>query len=123
MLFQFSLNGTTLTFNNAPTNDAFIEVMGIFDTTTYTGTSVDTDLETKKIIIKCDGEQQIFDLQELVFEKHSYGTVQDTYNEQKLLVFLEGELKAQHEYIVVGNKLYLTEVPVVDTILEIVRFI
>ena len=120
---QFSLNGTTLTFNNAPTNDAFIEVMGIFDTTTYTGTSADTDLETKKIIIKCDGEQQIFDLQELVFEKHSYGTVQDTYNEQKLLVFLEGELKAQHEYIVVGNKLYLTEVPVVDTILEIVRFI
>lgn len=120
---QFSVNGTTLTFNNAPTQDAFIEVVGIFDTTTYAGVSADTDLETKKLTIRCDGEQQIFDLQELVFEKHSYGTIQDTYNEQKLLVFLEGELKNQHQYIIVGNKLYLTDVPVVNTLLEIVRFI
>lgn len=120
---QFSVNGTTLTFNSAPTNDAFIEVVGIFDTTTYTGTSVDTDLETKKLSFVCDGEQQIFDLHELVFEKHAYGTIQDTYNEQKLLVFLEGELKAQHEYVIVGNKIYLTEVPVVNTLLEVVRFI
>lgn len=120
---QFSVNGTTLTFNDTPTTDAFIEVVGIFDTTTYTGTSVDTDLETKKLSFVCDGEQQIFDLHELVFEKHAYGTIQDTYNEQKLLVFLEGELKAQHEYVIVGNKIYLTEVPVVNTLLEVVRFI
>lgn len=120
---QYSLDGFNLTFNVAPSNDAFIEVMGIFDTTTYLGTSSDTDLETKKLYIKCDGEQQIFDLQELIFEKHSYGTVQDTYNEQKLLVFLEGELKNQHEYIIVGNKLYLTDIPVVNTVLEVVRFI
>ena len=120
---QFSLNGTTLTFDSAPTNDAFIEVMGIFDTTTYTGSSSDTNLETKKLTFICDGVQQIFDLHELVFEKHAYGTVQDTYNEQKLLVYLNGELKGQTDYIIVGNKLYMTTIPVLDNQLEVVRFI
>jgi len=120
---QFSLNGTSLTFNDPPTNDAFIEVAGIFDTTTYAGVSSDTNLETKKISFTCDGQQQIYDLHELVFEKHAYGTIQDSYNEQKLLVYLDGELKGQHEYIIVGNKLYLTDIPVVNLLLEVVRFI
>jgi hypothetical protein len=120
---QFSLNGTTLTFNTAPANDAFIEIMGIFDTTTYAGASADTNLETKKTSFICDGQQQIFDLHELIFEKHAYGTIQDTYNEQKLLVYLDGELKTQTEYMIVGNKVYLTDIPVIDTVLEVVRFI
>ena len=87
---EYALSGTTLTFNTAPSQDAFIEVQGIFDITTFTGTSSETDLETRKLIFTCNGSQQIFDLGDLVFEKHSFGTVQDTYNEQKLLVYLEG---------------------------------
>jgi hypothetical protein len=120
---EYALTGTTLTFNTAPTSDAFVEVVGIFDITTFTGTSSDTDLETKKLTITCDGIRQIFDLGELVFEQHSYGTVQDTYNEQKLLVFLDGELKGQHEYVIIGNKLYLTSIPNNGNNLEVVRFI
>ena len=85
--------------------------------------SSDTNLETKKMTFICDGVQQIFDLHELVFEKHAYGTVQDTYNEQKLLVYLNGELKGQTDYIIVGNKLYMTSIPVLDNQLEVVRFI
>jgi hypothetical protein len=120
---QFSLTGTTLTFNTAPTTDAFIEVMGIFDTTTYAGTSADTNLETKKLSFITDGIQQIFDMSELVFEKHSYGTIQDSYNEQKTMVYLDGELKGQEEYIIVGSKLYMTTIPVNNLHLEVVRFI
>ena len=120
---EYALSGTTLTFNTAPAQDAFIEVQGIFDITTYSGTSSETDLETKKLVFKCNGSQQIFDMGELVFEKHSFGTVQDTYNEQKLLVFLEGELQDPTKYIIIGNKLYLKDVPVSNTKLEVVRFI
>ena len=120
---QFSLTGTTLTFNSAPTTDAFIEICAIFDTTTYAGTSADTNLETKKLSFTTDGIQQIFDMSELVFEKHSYGTIQDTYNEQKTMVFLNGELKGQEEYIIVGSKLYMTTIPVNSSHLEVVRFI
>lgn len=120
---QFSLTGTTLTFNSAPTQDAFIEVCAIFDTTTYAGTSADTNLETKKLSFITDGIQQIFDMSELVFEKHSYGTIQDSYNEQKTMVFLNGELKGQEEYIIVGSKLYMTTIPVNELHLEVVRFI
>jgi len=120
---EYALTGTNLTFNTAPTSDAFVEVIGIFDITTYAGVSSDTNLETKKLTIVCDGIRQIFDLGELVFEKHSYGTVQDTYNEQKLLVFLDGELKGQHEYVIIGNKLYLTAIPNDGNTIEVVRFI
>ena len=120
---EYALSGTTLTFNTAPSQDAFIEVQGIFDITTYSGSSSETDLETKKLVFKCNGSQQIFDMGELVFEKHSFGTVQDTYNEQKLLVFLEGELQDPTQYVIVGNKLYLTTIPVNETKLEVVRFI
>ena len=67
--------------------------------------------------------RQIFDLGELVFEKHSFGTVQDSYNEQKLLVFLEGELQDNTKYIIVGNKLYMTTTPPASNSLEVVRFI
>ena len=55
--------------------------------------------------------------------KHSYGTIQDSYNEQKLLVFHEGELQDPTKYIIVGNKLYLTTIPTNDTKVEVVRFI
>ena len=120
---QFSLTGTTLTFNSAPTTDAFIEICAIFDTTTYAGTSADTNLETKKLSFITDGLQQIYDMSELVFEKHSYGTIQDSYNEQKTMVFLNGELKGQEEYIIVGSKLYMTAVPPLGLHLEVVRFI
>lgn len=120
---EYAVTGTTLYFNVAPTQDAFIEVQGIFDITTYSGTSSETDLETKKLVFTCNGSQQIFDMGELIFEKHSFGTVQDTYNEQKLLVYLEGELQDPTKYVIVGNKLYLTTVPVNDTKLEVVRFI
>ena len=120
---EYALSGTTLTFNTAPSQDAFIEVQGIFDITTFTGTSSETDLETRKLIFTCNGSQQIFDLGDLVFEKHSFGTVQDTYNEQKLLVYLEGELQDPTQYIIIGNKLYMTTIPVDATKLEVVRFI
>ena len=120
---EFALAGTTLTFNVAPSNDSFIEVQGIFDITTYAGSSSATDLETRKLEFTCNGSQQIFDLSDLVFEKHAYGTVQDTYNEQKILIFHEGELQDPTKYIIVGNKLYLTTLPVNDTKVEVVRFI
>ena len=120
---EYAVTGTTLYFNVAPTQDAFIEVQGIFDITTYSGTSSETDLETKKLVFTCNGSQQIFDMGELVFEKHSFGTVQDTYNEQKILVYLEGELQDPTKYVIIGNKLYLTDVPVSNTKLEVVRFI
>ena len=120
---EYALDGTTLYFNTAPSTDAFIEVQGIFDITTYAGTSSETDLETRKLLFTCNGVQQIFDLGELVFEKHSFGTVQDTYNEQKLMVYLEGELVNPTKYVIIGNKLYLTTIPVQDTKLEVVRFI
>ena len=120
---EYALSGTTLTFNTAPANDAFIEVQGIFDITTFSGTSSETNLETKKLVFKCNGSQQIFNMGELVFEQHSYGTVQDTYNEQKLLVFLEGELQDPTQYLIIGNKLYMTSVPNVNTRLEVIRFI
>ena len=120
---EYALSGTTLTFNTAPANDAFIEVQGIFDITTFSGTSSETNLETKKLVFKCNGSQQIFNMGELVFEQHSYGTVQDTYNEQKLLVFLEGELQDPTQYLIIGNKLYMTTVPVINTRLEVIRFI
>ena len=120
---EFALASTTLTFNVAPANDAFIEVQGIFDITTYTGASSATDLETRKLEFTCNGSQQIFDLSDLVFEKHAYGTVQDTYNEQKILIFYEGELQDPTKYIIVGNKLYLTTLPVNETKVEVVRFI
>ena len=112
-----------MTFNTAPPSDAFIEVQGIFDITTFAGSSSATDLETKKLVFETNGTQQIFDLGELVFEKHSFGTVQDSYNEQKLLVFLEGELQDNTKYIIVGNKLYMTTTPPASNSLEVVRFI
>ena len=120
---EYALASTTLTFNTAPANDAFIEVQGIFDVTTYAGSSSATDLETKKLVFNANGSQQIYDLGELIFEKHSYGTIQDSYNEQKLLVFHEGELQDPTKYIIVGNKLYLTTIPTNDTKVEVVRFI
>lgn len=120
---EYAVDGTTITFNTPPATDSFIEVQGIFDITTYSGTSSETDLETKKVQFECNGLQQIFDLGELVFEKYSFGTVQDTYNEQKLMVFLEGELQGPTKYLIIGNKLYLTTIPVSGTILEVVRFI
>lgn len=120
---EYALATTTLTFNTAPANDAFIEVQGIFDITTYAGSSSATDLETKKLVFTANGSQQIYDLGELIFEKHSYGTIQDSYNEQKLLVFHEGELQDPTKYIIVGNKLYLTTIPTNDTKVEVVRFI
>ena len=120
---EYALAGTTLTFNTAPPSDAFIEVQGIFDITTFAGSSSATDLETKKLVFETNGTQQIFDLGELVFEKHSFGTVQDSYNEQKLLVFLEGELQDNTKYIIVGNKLYMTTTPPASNSLEVVRFI
>lgn len=120
---EYALDGTTLYFNVAPSNDSFIEVQGIFDITTYAGTSSETDLETKKLVFTCNGSQQIFDMGELVFEKHAFGTVQDTYNEQKILVYLEGELQDPTKYIIIGNKLYLTDIPVDNTKVEVVRFI
>ena len=120
---EYALASTTLTFNTAPANDAFIEVQGIFDITTYAGSSSATDLETKKLVFTANGSQQIYDLGELIFEKHSYGTIQDSYNEQKLLVFHEGELQDPTKYIIVGNKLYLTTIPTNDTKVEVLRFI
>lgn len=120
---EYALNGTTLYFNIAPTDASFIEVQGIFDITTFTGASSDTNLETKKLVITCNGSQQIFDIGELVFEKHAYGTVQDTYNDQKLIVYINGEIQGPTKYMLVGSKVYFTEIPVVGSILEVVRFI
>ena len=120
---EYALSGTTLHFSTAPANDAFIEVVGIFDVTTYSGTSSETNLETKRLVVDTDGVQQIFDMGELVFEKHSFGTIQDTYNEQKLMVYLDGELQGHDKYIIIGNKIYFTSVPADGLRLEFVRFI
>jgi hypothetical protein len=120
---DYSLNGYTLTFSTAPAFQAFIEVMGIFDITDYDGTSLETNLETRKKTIVCDGTQQIFDLSDFVFEKHTFGNIQDTYNEQKLLVYRNGEILDHTKYMIIGSKLYLTAIPTQGTYLEIVRFI
>lgn len=120
---DYSLNGNVLTFATAPAFQSFIEVIGIFDVTDYDGTSLETNLETRKKTIVCDGTQQIFDLSDFVFEKHTFGTIQDTYNEQKLVVYKNGEIVDHTKYMVVGTKLYLTHIPTAGTYLEIVRFI
>lgn len=120
---EFSLSGTTLTFNVAPSNDAFIEVTGIFDITTYSGTSSDTNLEVRKRTFTADGVQQIYDLTDFVHEKHAFGTVQDTYNEQKIMVFLDGEFQGNDKYLIIGSKLYMTSVPSQGLKIEVVRFI
>lgn len=120
---DYSLNGNVLTFSTAPAFQSFIEVIGIFDVTDYDGTSLETNLETRKKTIVCDGTQQIFDLSDFVFEKHTFGTIQDTYNEQKLVVYKNGEIVDHTKYMIVGTKLYLTHIPTAGTYLEIVRFI
>ena len=122
---EFSINtaGTVVTFQTAPANDAFIEIVGIFDITTFSGSSTDTDLDVKKVLFTADGTRQLFDLAELVFERHAFGTVQDTYNEQKLLVFLNGELQGNDKYIIVGSRLYMVTAPNNNDKLEVIRFI
>ena len=122
---EFSINtaGTVVTFSTAPANDAFIEIVGIFDITTFAGSSSDTDLDIRKKVFDCDGVRQLFDLGDLVFERHAFGTVQDSYNEQKLLVFINGELQSNDKYIIVGSRLYMTTVPGGSDVLEVIRFI
>nr|BCU99846.1 MAG: hypothetical protein CM15mV30_1460 [uncultured marine virus] len=108
---EFSINYCRNSSNilNCTRNDAFIEIVGIFDITTFAGSSSDTDLDIRKKVFDCDGVRQLFDLGDLVFERHAFGTVQDSYNEQKLLVFINGELQSNDKYIIVGSRLYMTK--------------
>ena len=120
---QFSLNGNVLTLATAPASLKKVDVIGIYDITTFTGTISETNNTPLKITRIANGTDNIYQISELVFENNTFGTIQETYNEQKILVYINGKLQNSNSYIINGNKVYFGAIPPLNAVIELVRFI
>jgi len=107
----------------APASLKKIDVIGIYDITTFTGTIAETNNTPLKITRIANGTDNIYQIAELVFENNTFGAIQETYNEQKILVYINGKLQNSNSYILNGNKVYFGTIPPLNAVIELVRFI